>query len=114
MRVVFLAPLAFLARDACAASLHVVDVTTLGQDPQTVNRLNGESFQQDALVTFNGEWPVLDNQACTDVVHRIPVRCVLPERRRERVREASVARAPGSEGRQDVLGILFIHGLQSN
>ncbi|KAI8995242.1 hypothetical protein BD414DRAFT_506060 [Trametes punicea] len=37
-----------------AASLRVVDTTTLGQDPQTVNRLNGESFQQDALVTFNG------------------------------------------------------------
>ncbi|KAI0327452.1 hypothetical protein GY45DRAFT_1256975 [Cubamyces sp. BRFM 1775] len=37
-----------------AASVRIVDVTTLGQDPQTVNRLNGESFQQDALVTFNG------------------------------------------------------------
>lgn len=29
--------------------------TALGQDPQTANRLNGESFQQDPLVTFNGE-----------------------------------------------------------
>ena len=29
--------------------------TTLGPDPQTVNRLNGESFQQDGVVTFNGE-----------------------------------------------------------
>ncbi|KAI0364621.1 hypothetical protein BV20DRAFT_974177 [Pilatotrama ljubarskyi] len=37
-----------------AASLRVVDLTTLGQDPQTVNRLNGESFQQDPLVTFKG------------------------------------------------------------
>ncbi|GJJ14379.1 hypothetical protein Clacol_008643 [Clathrus columnatus] len=28
--------------------------TTLGLDPPTVNRLNGESFQQDAIATFNG------------------------------------------------------------
>lgn len=28
--------------------------TVLGQDPQTVNRLNGESFQQDPLVTLKG------------------------------------------------------------
>ncbi|KAL5501074.1 hypothetical protein ACEPAH_9461 [Sanghuangporus vaninii] len=28
--------------------------SVLGQDPQTVNRLNGGSFQQDPLVTFNG------------------------------------------------------------
>ncbi|PSR74487.1 hypothetical protein PHLCEN_2v9784 [Hermanssonia centrifuga] len=34
--------------------LRLLQSTTLGQDPQTVNRLNGESFQQDALVTFNG------------------------------------------------------------
>ena len=38
-----------------AASLRVLDVTTLGVDPNTTNHLNGESFQQDALVTFNGE-----------------------------------------------------------
>ncbi|KAI0739434.1 hypothetical protein C8Q80DRAFT_1274495 [Daedaleopsis nitida] len=37
-----------------AASLRVLDVTTLGEDPQTTNHLNGESFQQDPLVTFNG------------------------------------------------------------
>ncbi|KAM5540076.1 hypothetical protein V8D89_006216 [Ganoderma adspersum] len=37
-----------------AASLRVVNVTTLGVDPNTTNHLNGESFQQDALVTFNG------------------------------------------------------------
>ncbi len=55
MRAVFFATLALFARSACAASLRVANVTTLGQDPQTVNRLNGESFQQDALVTFNGE-----------------------------------------------------------
>ncbi|OJT12149.1 hypothetical protein TRAPUB_11298 [Trametes pubescens] len=54
MRAVFFATLALFARSACAASLRVANVTTLGQDPQTVNRLNGESFQQDALVTFNG------------------------------------------------------------
>lgn len=35
--------------------LKIFDSTTLGQDPATVNRLNGESFQQDAIVTFNGQ-----------------------------------------------------------
>ena len=34
--------------------LHFLGSTTLGQDPSTVNHLNGESFQQDPLVTFNG------------------------------------------------------------
>ncbi|KAI0337868.1 hypothetical protein BDW22DRAFT_1339134 [Trametopsis cervina] len=33
--------------------IRLQESTTLGQDPQTVNRLNGESFQQDAIVTFN-------------------------------------------------------------
>ncbi|THH14195.1 hypothetical protein EW146_g6107 [Bondarzewia mesenterica] len=33
-------------------AIRILSNTTLGQDPQTVNRLNGESFQQDALVTF--------------------------------------------------------------
>lgn len=47
--------LAWVVYEVHAASLRVVDISTLGQDPQTVNRLNGESFQQDALVTFNGE-----------------------------------------------------------
>ena len=47
-----------LSSRVLAASLRVLDVTTLGQDPQTVNHLNGESFQQDALVTFNGECTV--------------------------------------------------------
>ena len=36
------------------SSLQIVDRSFLGQDPQTVNRLNGESFQQDVLVMFNG------------------------------------------------------------
>ena len=40
-----------------SAALQVIGRTTLGDDPRTVNRLNGESFQQDALVTFNGELP---------------------------------------------------------
>ena len=35
-------------------AVRVLNVTALGPDPQTVNRLNGESFQQDALATFNG------------------------------------------------------------
>ena len=41
---------------ACAVkSLQLLGSTTLGQDPGTINRLNGESFQQDALVTFNSK-----------------------------------------------------------
>ncbi|KIJ31449.1 hypothetical protein M422DRAFT_185901 [Sphaerobolus stellatus SS14] len=35
-------------------SISTIRRTVLGRDPPTVNRLNGESFQQDALVTFNG------------------------------------------------------------
>ncbi|KAJ3554747.1 hypothetical protein NM688_g2946 [Phlebia brevispora] len=38
----------------CISALHLLGSSTLGKDPQTVNRLNGESFQQDPLVTFNG------------------------------------------------------------
>lgn len=36
------------------ARLRVSEVTVLGGDPSTVNHLNGESFQQDALTTSNG------------------------------------------------------------
>jgi hypothetical protein len=39
---------------ASGKSLRVLTTTVLGQDPQTVNRLNGESFTQDAISTFNG------------------------------------------------------------
>ncbi len=56
MRVLgLLGTLLLLSLRVYAASLTVLDVTTLGEDPQTTNRLNGEAFQQDALVTFNGE-----------------------------------------------------------
>ncbi|TFL03086.1 hypothetical protein BDV98DRAFT_565386 [Pterulicium gracile] len=37
-----------------AASLRHLSSTTLGVDPDTMNHLNGESFQQDALVTWSG------------------------------------------------------------
>ncbi|KAF5391695.1 hypothetical protein D9757_002530 [Collybiopsis confluens] len=37
-----------------AHAVRVLNVTTLGRDPPTVNRLNGESFQQDALSSING------------------------------------------------------------
>jgi hypothetical protein len=40
---------------AVAQGLRFLGSTTLGQDPATVNRLNGESFQQDAITTFNGQ-----------------------------------------------------------
>ena len=50
-----------------AASLRVVNVSTLGVDPNTTNHLNGESFQQDALVTFNGaSSPVLHTCETSD------------------------------------------------
>ncbi|EJD00360.1 uncharacterized protein FOMMEDRAFT_159034 [Fomitiporia mediterranea MF3/22] len=39
---------------SAAGSISILGRSVLGEDPQTVNRLNGESFQQDALVTFNG------------------------------------------------------------
>ncbi|KAL5514016.1 hypothetical protein ACEPAG_2777 [Sanghuangporus baumii] len=35
-------------------TIDMLGSSVLGQDPQTVNRLNGGSFQQDPLVTFNG------------------------------------------------------------
>ena len=41
-----------------AAILSGLDVTTLGEDPRTTNHLNGEAFQQDALVTFNVEYHI--------------------------------------------------------
>jgi hypothetical protein len=44
------------ATSSGSRSLKVIDTTDLGTDPPTVNRLNGESFQQDALVTFNGKF----------------------------------------------------------
>lgn len=37
-----------------AGTLQLLGTSSLGPDPQTVNRLNGESFQQDPLVSFNG------------------------------------------------------------
>ena len=37
------------------AAFTLLGSTPLGPDPQTVNSLNGESFQQDALVTLNGQ-----------------------------------------------------------
>lgn len=44
----------FLQTISAAVAFRFLGSTTLGPDPQTVNRLNGESFQQDAVVTFNG------------------------------------------------------------
>ncbi|TDL16302.1 hypothetical protein BD410DRAFT_795503 [Rickenella mellea] len=37
-----------------AKTVKVLQNSVLGPDPHTVNRLNGESFQMDALVTFQG------------------------------------------------------------
>jgi len=67
--------LATLARNVRA--IRFLDYTVLGQDPQTVNRLNGESFQQDPLVTFNG--------------YQYGV-CWVPNSSNSSVRHASVAR----------------------
>lgn len=52
--IISLVCLALSATDVARAAIQVLSNTTLGPDPQTVNRLNGESFQQEALVTFNG------------------------------------------------------------
>ena len=47
--------LVLLSLCAHAQGIRLLGSSTLGKDPQTVNRLNGESFQQDALVTHGGE-----------------------------------------------------------
>ena len=41
---------------APTSAMHITleSSSVLGADPQTVNRLNGESFQQDAVASFNG------------------------------------------------------------
>jgi hypothetical protein len=41
------------------ARLRMLETTVLGEDPSTVNHLNGESFQQDALTTSNGMFQTL-------------------------------------------------------
>ncbi|EEB95115.1 hypothetical protein MPER_05969, partial [Moniliophthora perniciosa FA553] len=38
---------------ATANLVNVLNYTPLGPDPQTINRLNGESYQQDALISFD-------------------------------------------------------------
>lgn len=38
---------------AAVQNLTLLQSTSLGRDPPTTNHLNGESFQQDPLVTFN-------------------------------------------------------------
>ncbi|KAF9495547.1 hypothetical protein BDN71DRAFT_1506683 [Pleurotus eryngii] len=50
----FLRILSIFSYCLLAACLRHLQTTQLGLDPPTTNRLNGESFQQDALVTFNG------------------------------------------------------------
>ena len=59
-----------LCTASAASAVRVVANSTLGSDPQTVNRLNGESFQQDALVTFNGTRPALFSLAHSSHHHR--------------------------------------------
>ncbi len=80
---------------AYAASLRVLDVTTLGEDPQTTNHLNGESFQQDALVSFNGVFPVRRHgPTLVDTARvRVPICCILRLRCRKRIGEAPDARS---------------------
>jgi len=38
----------------CEVKVSALKTTTLGTDPEGSARLNGMSFQQDALTTFNG------------------------------------------------------------
>lgn len=49
---------------AVNGKLEIVGSSVLGRDPQTVNRLNGESFQQDALATFNGVYQIIAFLIC--------------------------------------------------
>lgn len=56
MCLLHLLALCVLHGAALVKSIQLIQTTTLGPDPQTVNHLNGESFQQDALVTINGEY----------------------------------------------------------
>ncbi|KAJ3778118.1 hypothetical protein FB446DRAFT_679990 [Lentinula raphanica] len=56
-------------------AIQILNVTKLGPDPQTINRLNGESFQQDALVSFNGFqyavlWVPTDNSSVRNAAIR--------------------------------------------
>ncbi|KAL5480449.1 hypothetical protein ACEPAI_1719 [Sanghuangporus weigelae] len=44
----------FITAASSGGTIGILGSSVLGQDPQTVNRLNGGSFQQDPLVTFNG------------------------------------------------------------
>lgn len=67
---------------SCAFSAGIKELGTsiLGANPATVNHLNGEAFQQDPLVTFNGESCYLlptEYTLIAMLIIRIPVRCVL-------------------------------------
>lgn len=54
-KIAVLSLAAWLVLEAHAlGAVRVLGSSVLGADPQTVNRLNGESFQQDVLTTFNG------------------------------------------------------------
>lgn len=56
---------------ANAGSIRLLNTTVLGADPQTVNRLNGESFQQDPLVTFEGMQLFMLHTRCANLIPRI-------------------------------------------
>lgn len=86
--------LALSATDTARAAIQVLSNTTLGPDPQTVNRLNGESFQQDALVTFNGTvdilLPALHEADADSRVSRVSIRRVLASGYIEHVHPTSI------------------------
>ena len=79
----------YCVSQVCAVgALRLLGSSILGQDPQTVNRLNGESFQQDALVTFKGvpyikfmrPYILIFSWVCVSVCFRLSVRGLLDAR----------------------------------
>ena len=102
-----------------AHALHLLGSSTLGKDPQTVNRLNGESFQQDALVTFNGEQSrlLLRIAVIADHTHRFPVRRVLDSRRVKFIytTPVDISTKPAIDRIKEFsVGYIHFTGLQSN
>lgn len=45
-----------LKKSLAQMTVRIASITTLGKRPVAVNNLNGESFQQDPLVAYNGKF----------------------------------------------------------
>lgn len=58
-----LAAFSLLSVVSCEVTVSHLRTTCLGTDPEGSERLNGLSFQQDALVSFNGWYELSSTQA---------------------------------------------------